>query len=93
MSATRARHDLQQPGLSMEDQPTSPGGCPLYLPEETMSIAVLESLNSRLLGNIKSESQMEMESRARQNEIDRKLLLAEKVTKIRWTPLILSRIL
>ena len=85
MCAMKAKHDLPQLGLFVEDQLTSLDGCALYLPEETTSIAELESLNERLLRNIKSESQMEMESRARQKEIDRKLLLAEKVSKITWT--------
>lgn len=78
----RAQHDLSLSGLSVEDHLTLSDGGPLYLPEETMSIAEMDSLNTRLQGNTKSESQMEMESRARQKEIDRKLLLAEKVSEL-----------
>ena len=80
MSAVKARHDLSLPEQSAGDQPIPSEAGALYLPEETKSIAELQSLSiSSVLENTKSESQMEMETMARQKEIDRKLLLAEKV--------------
>ena len=63
----------------MEDQLTPSDKCALYLPEETKSISELESLDTRLPRNIKSESQMEMESKEKQKKIDSLMSLAEKV--------------
>ena len=80
MSTVRGKHDLSLSEQSAEDQPTSSEADALSLKHGSMILADLDSCtmpSDQIF--TKSESQMEMESKARQKEIDRKLLLAEKV--------------